>query len=167
MSITDLIPWKREGRKVPVKQEEARPLDVMSRDMGRLFDEFFKGFGMAPFRAFGEEWNVFSPQLDMVETETEVKVSAELPGLDENDVEVSLSQGLLMISGEKREEREEKGENYYHTERSYGSFRRSVALPCEIKEDEVEATFKNGVLTVTLPKTTTGQPCKKVTVKSG
>jgi len=166
MAITDLIPWKREEKKVPVRREEERPIDVLQQDMNRLFDEFFRGFGLAPFGALGERWDIFSPRVDVVEGDEQIEISVELPGMDEKDIDVSLSRDVLTISGEKREEEERKGENYYHVERSYGSFRRSIPLPCEINADKAEAAFKKGVLTITLPKTAKAQACKRISVKT-
>ncbi len=165
MAITDLIPWKREERKVPVRQEE-RPAQSLQQEMNRLFDEFFTGFDLAPFRGFEGTWNAFRPSVDVVETDKEIKVSAELPGLDEKQIDVSLSRDALTIKGEKKEEQEQKGENYYRLERSYGNFQRTIPLPCEVETDDVDATFKNGVLTIKLPKTADDQACKKISVRT-
>jgi HSP20 family protein len=162
MAITDLIPWKRE--KIAVRHEERDPVHAFQRDVNRLFDEFFGGFDLAPF---GEQWEAYSPRVDVVESEKEVKVTAELPGMVAQDVDLQLSHGVLTISGEKKREKEERGKNYTHVERSYGAFRRSVPLPGEVDSDKVEATFKRGVLTVTLPKTTPARARIKVAVKRG
>lgn len=169
MAITDLAPWRWGDRKVPVRSEEERdPFYALQRRMDRLFDDFFNNFGLARFGPFGESWGAFSPRLDLSENEKELKVSAELPGLDENDIQVSLAQNVLTISGEKKEEKEDKGQNYYRMERSYGSFQRSIPLPCEVEGDKVEAAFKKGVLTVTLPKTAEAQKrTKKISIKAG
>ncbi len=167
MAITDLIPWKREERAVPVRREEEHPIQALQRDMNRLFDEFFREFGLAPFRPFEERWDVFSPRIDMVEGDKEIKVSAELPGMDEKDIDISLSHDVLTIRGEKKEEEEYRGKNYYRMERSYGSFQRSIPLPCEVDDDKAEAIFKRGVLTITLPKAAEAQSRKKITVKTG
>jgi len=164
MALTNLIPWKRE-RKVPVKREESHPIETFQRDMNRFFDEFFtRGFGLTPFDRFDEGFEGFSPHVDVVEGDKDITIAAELPGMDEKDIEVSLSQGVLTISGEKKEEKEDKGKNYYRMERSYGSFRRSVALPCEVNADKVAATYKQGVLTITLPKITEGRERKKIAI---
>jgi HSP20 family protein len=160
MTIKDLVPWRKS--KVPVKREE-RSLPTFQDEMNRLFDEFFRGFDMAPF---GEGWSTFSPDVDVVEDEKQVRVSAELPGMDENDIEVTLSANALTIRGEKKQEREKEGRSYYWAERSYGSFKRSIPLPCDIDIDKVEATFKKGVLTVSLPKRAGSGPCRTITVKS-
>lgn len=167
MSITDLIPWRRGERKVPVKREEERSVLSFQQEMNRLFDEFFGGWDLAPFREFTEPWDVFSPRVDVVEGDKEITVSAELPGIDEKEIDVSLSHGVLTITGEKREEKEDKGKDYYRMERSYGSFRRSVPLPGEVDENKAEATFKKGVLTITLPKTAEAQARKRISIKTG
>jgi HSP20 family protein len=166
MDITDLIPWKR-GKKVPVRRGEERSLPAVQQDMNRWFDDFFGGFGLTPFHAFFDEpWETFSPKVNVVEGDKEIKVSAELPGMDEKDINVSLSHGVLTINGEKKEEEEHKGKNYYRLERSYGSFQRSIPLPCEVDDSKVEAVFKKGVLTITLPKTPATLAGKKITVKA-
>lgn len=165
MAITDLIPWKWNEKKVPVKRDNFdEPFYGIQRDMDRFFGDFFGGeFGLSPWSSFG----AFSPQVDVKETDQEIKVFAELPGLDEKEVEVSLSRNTLTISGEKKQEKEDKGENYYRMERSYGSFKRAIPLTTEVEADKVEASFKNGVLTVTLPKTAEAQrQTKRITVRT-
>jgi len=166
MSITNLIPWKRD-KKIAVQRESAQPVDILQRDMNRLFDEFFgRDFGLAPFEWFDEKLGGFNPSVDIVETDKDIQVSAELPGMTEKDIEVSLSGNLLTISGEKKEEREEKDKNYHRVERSYGAFRRSMTLPAEVNGEKVVASFNKGVLTITLPKVETGKPAKKITIKA-
>jgi HSP20 family protein len=164
MPISDLIPWKRE-KQVPVRREEENPLWAFRREMDRLFDDFFGAWGGRALAPFGEGWGAFSPQVDVAEMEDEIKVSAELPGLDNEDIDVSLSDDVLTISGEKKEEKEEKGKNYYRSERSYGAFRRDIPLPSQVDADKVDAVFQKGVLTITLPKTAEAK-AKKVTVKA-
>lgn len=166
MALNSLIPWRRRSQ-LPVRQVERRePLGALRQEMDQLFDDFFSGFGLAPFDAF-ESFSTFTPQVDVVENDREIKVLAELPGLDEKDVEVALDGTTLMISGEKKAEKEDRGDNYYHVERSYGSFRRAVPLPNEVDTDKIDATFKNGVLTVVLPKTPEArQRVKKIAVKA-
>lgn len=134
--------------------------------MDRLFDEFFNGFSLAPFDT-AESLSTFTPQVDLVENDREIKILAELPGLDEKDVEVAVDGTVLTISGEKKAEKEDRGDNYYHVERSYGSFQRAIPLPEEVDTEKIEATFKKGVLTVTLPKTAEAQQrAKKIAVKA-
>lgn len=97
----------------------------------------------------------WAPRLDVAETGTTVEVKAELPGLEAKDINITLDRGLLVIKGEKKEEKEEKGRYYHRVEMRRGEFCRSVRLPAEVKEEKIEATFKDGVLTVVLPKVET------------
>jgi HSP20 family protein len=161
MAIRDLIPWKRE--QLLDRHEEQDLSRSFRQEMDRMFDEFFKGAALTPWRS---EWTDFDPRIDVVETETEVKVTAELPGLDAEDVDVTLSHGMLTLKGEKRQEHEEKGEGYYHSERSYGSFQRSISLPSTVEADEAKAAFEKGVLTVTFPKKAVETDRKQISVKT-
>lgn len=142
--MTDLAPRGRSG--APARLEDASPFYSLHREMNRLFDDAFRGFGVAPF---GRQGGFAFPSLEVSETETEVRVCAELPGLDENDIEIKVEDNVLTLSGEKRTEIEDKERRY--SERSYGRFERRLALG-EVDEDNAAATFKNGVLTITLPK---------------
>lgn len=145
-----LIPW---GRK-----EIGRPLSALQQEMNRLFESFFGDTFVEPFRGVGG-WN---PAVDIAETEDAMLVKAELPGLEPDDVSITLTGDVLTIKGEKKHEKEEKTKDYHRVERSYGSFERSVQLPASIKADKVEATFKSGVLTIVLPK---AEEAKARTVK--
>jgi len=128
-----------------------RPLEGLSslkRDMDRLWDSFFgEDWGLTRWR---EGW---SPTLDVSETKDNLIVKTELAGVDPKDVDISLTGEVLTIKGEKKDEKEEKEENYHLMERSYGSFSRSMRLPVEVDQDKVKASYKNGVLKITLPKT--------------
>ncbi len=152
MSIKDLVP--RIGRKpLPVRREEADPFRDFQRQMNRLFDEFF---GEAPLaeRERGPEWApaAFMPRVDVSETDAEVKVSAELPGMDEKDISVELQDDVLVLRGEKKSEQGEKGKNWFRREQSYGSFHRTIELPAGVDAGKAKAQFKKGVLTFTAPK---------------
>jgi len=121
----------------------------MPHDMDRLFDRFFgQDWFMEPLPRMGE-WR---PVIDVAETNGAVIIKAELPGLSADDISVSLTGDLLTIKGEKKEEKEEKSKNFFHMERSYGSFKRSIKLPVAVKNDETQAAFKDGVLSIELPK---------------
>ena len=151
MSVRDLIPWGRSANApVPnrMRDEPVSPFLTLHREMNRLFDDVFSGFGggaLSPaMRGLG--W----PSVEMVETDQGLRVSAELPGLDEKDVELTIDDGVLTLRGEKRAETTDKERGY--TERSYGRFERVLALPFAVEEDKAEASFKNGVLSVTLPR---------------
>jgi len=125
-----------------------RELERMRREMDRLWDSFFEE---RPRRK-GEEVREWLPALDLSETKSDLVVKAEIPGIDPKDIDISLTNDLLTIKGEKKQEREEKEENYHFIERSYGSFTRSIKLPREVQSDKISASYKNGLLTVTLPK---------------
>lgn len=156
MAIRDLIPWSRQENRlpVPVRAEPAEatashPLLSLHREVNRLFDDVFRGFGVPAFGGFDRApgW----PRIELAETGNEVRVTAELPGLDEKDVDISIEEGVLTLRGEKRAEIEDKDRGY--SERSYGCFERRIGLPHGIDREQASATFTNGVLTVTLPKT--------------
>ncbi len=160
MAIGDIIKWRDRGS-VPVRRGYHGGVGALQRDINRLFDEFFEGFGLAP-RIWGTEaLSEFMPRVDVSETAKEVRVSAELPGMDEKDIEVRLERGVLTISGEKKEEKEEKDKSYHRVERSYGSFTRSIALPADVDEGAAKATFKKGVLSVVLPKRAESREAQK------
>jgi len=125
-----------------------RPLQELRREIDRIWDEFF-GRTQFPERWERFEW---APAVDVSETEEAIVVRADVPGLEPEDLEISLSGNFLTIKGEKKQEREEKKENFYRMERLYGSFVRSIELPAEVEADKVEATYKNGVLKIVLPK---------------
>src|SRR5256885_7407461 len=149
MSIKDLVPWNNGGREVSIHRgTEVNPFFTLHREMNRMFDDLFRGFDLAPFgptRALnGFGW----PQIDIDETDKEVRITAELPGLDEKDVSLEIANGMLSISGEKKSESEDNGRRF--SERYYGRFERRIPLE-DVDEDKVSAAFKNGVLTVTVP----------------
>ena len=173
--------------KLPVKSGERpadrpsalqpwRPFESLRREVDRLFEDFDQGFWRFPVRRsifdmeplWGGEgkWGR-SPAVDIVETDKGYEVTADLPSMDEKNVEVKLVDRDLMIKGEKQEEKEEKKKGYHLQERRFGSFERRVAVPEGVDADKIEANFKKGVLTVTLPKRPGAQePEKKIEVKS-
>ncbi|MBK8574787.1 MAG: Hsp20/alpha crystallin family protein [Elusimicrobia bacterium] len=141
------------------------PFGLFSREVDRLFDDVGRGWTLAPLRVFEQRTKgEVVPRLDMSETEQEIKVTAELPGMDEKDVTVTLEGDLLTLKGEKKAETEEKGKNFHRLERTYGSFQRVITLPSEVDATKVTAGFKKGVLTVTLAKSPTAQT-RKIEVK--
>lgn len=139
------------------------PFTALQREMNRLFDDAFRsGMPAAP------DGSLLAPSLDMKETDTEVQISVELPGVDEKDVQVTYEDGLLVVKGEKKSEKEEKKEGYYRAERSYGSFYRAVELPCAVDPEKISAHSAKGVLSVTLPKLPAEKSkAKRIEVKSG
>ncbi len=171
--------------KIPIKTEksidtksatEVRPLQALRQQVDRLFEDFQRGYWHLPFsqKVFDVEpfWRgdfAFgaTPSVDIVEKDDGYKVSAELPGMTGDDIEVKFADGTLTISGEKEEEKEEKKKDYFLSERRYGSFKRSFRVAEGADADKIEATFKNGVLTVTLPKTAEARKkTKTITVKA-
>ncbi len=164
---------KRREAKAPVGREERRDPFLAFRDrMDRLMDDFFGGFDIWPVNRWAInpfEWRMgaFVPTLDVKDENDQIRIEAELPGMAENDVEISLSGDFLTIKGEKKQEVEEKEKSYYRTERSYGSFERTIPLPVEVDRDKVEAHFKKGVLEITLPKTKEAAAAtKKIPIKT-
>jgi HSP20 family protein len=151
--IKDMVPAGQGKETPPARREEEYPLYSLQRDVNRLFEDFLRGFDLRPLRMAEEKWGGFNPKMDLEETDKEYRITAELPGMEEKDVEVLLTGNSLTIKGEKKEETEEKGKSFYHMERSYGSFHRTVPLPEGIDIKKVNADFKSGVLSVRLPKT--------------
>lgn len=137
----------------------------MRREMDRIFDEFFRDWESE----FGlEEASAFSPALNVAESDEAIEATMELPGLSEDDIEITLGRDGLTITGEKKGEEEERGKNYFRRERRYGYFRRTIPLPPDaIDADNVEATFNKGVLTITVPKKEVAKSeAKRITVKA-
>lgn len=164
MGMRELIPWGRGNNKpAPVpsawRDNERDPFMTLHREMNRLFDDVFRSFDMtSPLGRMGawpSGWSAGWPSVEVSETEKEVRVRAEVPGMEEKDIEVLLEDGVLTLRGEKKAETEDKDRQF--SEHFYGQFERRVPLGIEIEEDKVAASFKNGVLTVTLPKTARAQ----------
>jgi HSP20 family protein len=165
MQIRDLIPWGNSKENEIAKRDEDNPVFSLQRDVNRIFEDFWRRFDQ-PFGATGRS-DMGGPRTDIAETENALEVSVELPGIDQKDVDVSLTDSALAIKGEKKSEREGSQKGYHMSERSYGSFYRSIPLPSGIDTDKASAEFKNGVLTVTLPKTQEALArVKKIEVKA-
>ncbi|AZV18123.1 Hsp20/alpha crystallin family protein [Mesorhizobium sp. M7A.F.Ce.TU.012.03.2.1] len=157
MSVRDLIPWGRgNGNSAPslFPDGDRDPFVSLHREVNRLFDDAFRSFG-ARLPDFSPSFAATWPSVEISDTDKEVRVTAEIPGLDESDIEVLLDNGALKLKGEKRSETEDKDRQF--SERFYGRFERLIPLGYEVEEDKVNAAFKNGVLTVTLPKTERAQ----------
>ena len=135
-----LIPWR-----------ERHPLADLRDEIDNLFDNFF-GRGRGKEIEAWQGASLRSPAVDMEETDKEIVVKAEMPGLDPKDFQISLTENTLTIKGERKEEKEEKKKNYHMVERRYGSFYRSIPLPCPVKGDKVEANYNKGILEINLPK---------------
>jgi len=161
MALKDLVTFGKKD--VPVRRDSDHPFALFRKEFDDLFDNFFRSFDMQPFEG---RIGAFSPKVDVTENEKEFRISAELPGMDDKDIDVSLQNDMLTIRGEKKEEKEDKGKDYYRMERSYGSFSRTIPLPVEVETNKVDAKFKKGVLTITLPKTEKAvSENKKISVK--
>jgi HSP20 family protein len=162
MAIRDLIPWNKN--QLPTTGDVYDPFVTFHREMNRLFDDVFRGFGN--FGSLGRpmmEGQFSWPRIELDETDKAVTVSAELPGLSEKDVQVEIANGVLSIRGEKKSERDNGGR---YSERYYGSFERRIPLD-GVQEDKAEANFRNGVLTVSLPKTEqASQNVKRITINT-
>lgn len=137
------------------------PFSVLRQEMDRVFDSFMPGFGRPGLPARAEWSGAIAPSIDVRETETELVVEAELPGIDEKDVSVTLNSGVLTIKGEKKSERDEKKDDYHLTERSYGSFQRSFRVGDAVDAEKVAANFDKGVLKITLPKNAKAKEAEK------
>ncbi|SDG41642.1 heat shock protein Hsp20 [Limimonas halophila] len=156
----------------PVAGQRVAPSDVATRDpftalqreLNRAFDDVWRDMGV-PGTQLAE--TIGTPSVDVSEDDTNVNVKAELPGLSEEDVDVTFADGVLRIAGEKTQEKEDQDENrqFYVSERAYGRFERQIPIGREVDEDNIDAAFKNGVLTVTLPKKAKGDGARKISVK--
>ncbi len=172
MDIKKLAPWnwfKKEeesGGAVPVRRVDERapattlpfpaPFNQLRAEMDRMFDSFFQTMGMrspltselfAPFSG-----GLLKPQVDIAATDRDYIITIEVPGVSEKDVSVEVSGNTMTIRGEKRQEKEEKERNYYRIERAYGSFQRILSLPEDADRDNIKASFRKGVLSITMPR---------------
>jgi HSP20 family protein len=181
--VKELIPRRRKKTQLPVRVDQhpefqldtwEQPFLELRRATDRLFDDFFRSFRWPKAERrtpwglttdiLGADW----PRVDVDETDEEIRITAELPGVDRDNIDVSVTDDRITIRGEKKEQEEKKGRDYYSLERSYGSFQRSFYLPCEVESDRVDASFKDGVLTVKLPKSAAARErIKKIPVRSG
>jgi HSP20 family protein len=157
-----LIPWRSKQREgVPA---ESSPLTALRAEMDRLFDSFIREpFGMLDWPAFmgGDRW---WPAIDVAESDKEVTVRAEVPGIDPQELDVTVTGNQVVISGEKKESSEKKEKGFYHSEARYGSFRRVIPLPEGVDAEHVDASYANGVLTLKLNKTPAAA-AKRIEVK--
>jgi HSP20 family protein len=166
------MPVRNEG-KTADRPTEWRPFEGLRREVDRLFEDFQLGSWRLPFG--GGLFDVQplwrgeigkAPTVDIVDTDRAYEITAELPGMDESNIDVKFADGTLTIKGEKRDDKEEKKKGYYLSERRYGAFQRSFGVPDGVDADRIEAHFQNGVLTVTLPKTPQAQKTeKKIAIK--
>lgn len=165
MGIKDLVP--DFGKKnVPVHHTDESPFLKLQHEMNRLFGNFFKDFGLNRFEERFEDRMTFTPHVDVRETDKNIIVTADLPGLEVQDIDISVASDSLIVKGEKREESREEKRNYFLLERSYGAFHRVIPLPGRVDPGAVDAKFKNGVLHVQLRKERSeAEKPKKIEVK--
>jgi HSP20 family protein len=167
------LPVKTDGQApAPASSALWHPVDDLRREIDRLFEDFGRGNWFHPLRSINlgpvfnrPGWG--TPAVDIVEKDAAFEIAAELPGLEAENVEVTLKNGAVVLKGEKHEEKEEKSKDYFLKERQYGSFERSFAVPEGVDTGKIAAEFKNGVLKVTLPKTADAQkPVQRVEIKA-
>lgn len=162
MTTRRISPVAKKSR-YALQSSEDNPLLSLRNNIDRLFDNFFRGIDISPFAATPA---TFSPSIDVADSGKELKVTMELPGMNEKDIDVSLTRNSLTIQGEKKDETEEKGSSYHRMERVYGSFTRTIPLPVEVNVDGARANYKKGVLSITIPKTEKSiKEAKRIPVK--
>ncbi len=196
MQIRDLIPWARGGNapgaphaaNAPdAKDRESHPMLQLQEEMNRTFENFWNrmnrsmpGFARSEtgasgpgvpspgsFGSFGFPFNGATPRSDVVETDDGIEVTLELPGLNEDDIEVTMTDDVLTVKGEKKVERQDSKKGFYLSERSYGAIHRSIPLPPGVDTQKAEASFRNGVLTVRLPQSEEARArVRRIDVKS-
>jgi HSP20 family protein len=150
------LPIRSAGPGTPERQLQG-PIGQLHQEMDQLFDHFFRGFGVGPFRSSAPFSSALTdgllkPTLDIGANDKEYAISIEVPGVEQKDIKLEIANSTLTISGEKRQKTEEKEKNYYRMERSYGSFQRILSLPEDADQNGIEANFKNGVLNITMPR---------------
>lgn len=152
----------------PVKRDmHPYPFHFLQRDMNKLFEDFTRGVEIWRPHFAEPLLGEYHVKVDLKDNEKEFVLSAEVPGVDQKDIEITITPDYLMIKGEKKEEKEENEKGYYRSERSYGCFQRVLPLPCKVEKDHVTATFKNGILKVVMPKCMESmKEVKKVEIKS-
>lgn len=150
MRIKNMLP--EVARKT---RTDDHPFYSLQREMNSLFDSFFRGFDVAPRGFAASGMGMFTPSVDVKENDKEFVIKVELPGVEEKDIDVTVTNDSVTIKGEKKEEKEDKDKNYYYMERSYGSFSRVIPLEAEIEAEKAEASFKNGILDIKIPKNQT------------
>ena len=163
MQIKDLIPWARKDNAPESRSDDDNPIATLQKEMNRVFESFWNRMGHLEW-----PWGSGEAKSDMVETGDAVEISIELPGMEMKDVEVTVSDDMLTVKGEKRIERQEEKKGYYLSERSYGAIYRTIPLPPGVDGEKAQASFRNGVLTIRLPQTPEAKAkVKRIEVKNG
>ncbi|MDQ4086926.1 MAG: Hsp20/alpha crystallin family protein [Pseudomonadota bacterium] len=162
MAMRDLIPWGRQENRMPamMREEERSPFWRLRSEVDRLFDDFFS----APVFSGGWSRAMSWPSVEVSDTDNEVRVTAELPGMNEKDVELTVQDGMLAIRGEKKSETEDRDRGW--SERYYGRFERRIALPDGADDSRCEATFRDGVLTVRIPKSESAARSRRIPINA-
>ena len=162
MAMRDLIPWGRQESTSPAlyRDEERSPFLSLRREVDRLFDDFFRApmLGSSFARSTMAAW----PSLEVKESDSEVRITAELPGMNEKDVELTVQDGMLTLTGEKKSENEDRDRGW--SERFYGRFERRIALPDGVDEAQCNATFRDGLLTITMPKSEESRRSRRIPI---
>jgi len=168
MPITDLLPWNRDKSNYEIQRREEPSILDLQKEMNDIFDQFFSNpYSMAPSRRMLDMTDTFSPGMDISETDKDLIVTADLPGMDEKDVSLTIEGDTLTISGTKQKETETKEARMHRVERTFGSFKRSITLPGEVDINKVDATFQKGVLKVVIPKPANNiSTVKKIPIKT-
>jgi HSP20 family protein len=166
MRVTDLIPWKASRGSELASRDHRDAVAALQADFDRAFD--FLRMLPLPFSGMSTSLHDVGGgfHVDVIETDNEIKVSAELPGMDEKDIDMRASDGVLTISGVKKSEQESKDDGYIVRERSFGRFERTIPLPEGVDPEAAQATFKSGVLTITIPKDPAQSGAKRIAVQS-
>jgi HSP20 family protein len=145
----------------PVAASTVSPMLQLHREIDRLFDDAFRGFSFPALAVprWPSEWSdMLKPALDIQETDKQYRITLEVPGVEEKDIQITLNDDVLLVRGEKRQELENKEGNFHRVERSYGSFQRALNLPDDANQESIKASFKNGVLTITMEKREASMP---------
>lgn len=167
MNIGSLIPWREKSHTPAMRDDFFDPFVTFRREVHRMMDDFANGFDDGGLATMSGGWKGSTPAVDIAETEKEMVITAEMPGLDEKDFEITVSGDLLTIKGEKKFEHEQKNGNGYHQERRYGVFSRSLRLPFDVKDEQIDATYQQGVLAIHVPKPADAQKAvRQIEVKA-
>lgn len=166
MPITDLVPWRRRKKtRVPIKVRD-QSVRALEGEAGSPADEWCRWLGLAPFGVFGRWWGVFGPRMDMVEYEDGFRVIIDVPGMDKDDIRVTLSGERLTVRGNKQEGEVDRTRRHDRVRSRRSAFRRSILLPCPIEAEDAEASLSRGVLTISLPKAERGRHKRQIRVNS-
>jgi HSP20 family protein len=152
MDLKSLVPWRDKSQTPATREDLYDPFVSFRREFDRMFEDFTNGLGSRMLPPMVGAWQGVTPVVDVTETDKDMVITAELPGISEKDLEVTLAGDVLTIKGEKKAEHEQKNGDAYYMERRFGSFSRSLRLPFEAKDEKVDAKYDKGVLTIRIPK---------------